>query len=222
MISFRSVTMLLIAASVVSAQLASPNSEGVAMGHLHVNAADPEAHRKFWTDVIGAQTYDKNSLSGITVPGAILLIHKAVPTGSSVGSTVDHIGFFVPNLQPYYAKVDGAGFKHFKPGSSEQMMIEGPDGLRVELTEDKAATVPLRFHHVHFNSPDPKAIQAWYFEKFGAVPGRRAQWDAGDIPGANLTYAKADSVAPTQGRSLDHIGFEIKNLEAFCKKLTDA
>ena len=25
--------------------------------------------------------------------------------------------------------------------------------------------------------------------------------------------------APTKGRSFDHIGFEVKNLEAFCKKL---
>jgi catechol 2,3-dioxygenase-like lactoylglutathione lyase family enzyme len=25
--------------------------------------------------------------------------------------------------------------------------------------------------------------------------------------------------APTKGRSLDHIGFEVRNLEAFCKKL---
>jgi hypothetical protein len=26
-------------------------------------------------------------------------------------------------------------------------------------------------------------------------------------------------VAPTRGRVLDHIGFEVNNLEAFCKKL---
>ncbi|MES1260379.1 MAG: VOC family protein, partial [Acidobacteriota bacterium] len=51
---------------------------------------------------------------------------------------------------------------------------------------------------------------------------QRAQWDAGDIPGANLTYAKGEAAAPTQGRALDHIGFEVKNLEAFCGKLTAA
>ena len=53
-------------------------------------------------------------------------------------------------------------------------------------------------------------------------PVTRPKWDAGDIPGANLTYTQADTVAPTQGRALDHIGFEVKILEAFCKKLTDA
>jgi predicted enzyme related to lactoylglutathione lyase len=37
----------------------------------------------------------------------------------------------------------------------------------------------------------------------------------------NLTFRKADP-APTigtKGRSLDHIGFEVKNLEAYCKRL---
>jgi len=30
------------------------------------------------------------------------------------------------------------------------------------------------------------------------------------------------AVAGTKGRSLDHIGFEVKNLEVFCKKLEAA
>jgi catechol 2,3-dioxygenase-like lactoylglutathione lyase family enzyme len=218
----RSVTMLLITASAALAQLASPNVQGVAMGHLHLNAPDPDAQKKFWTEIVGAQLYDKNGLSGVTVPGAIILIRKAVPTGGTVGSSVDHIAFTVPDLQPFFAKVDAAGLKHFKPGAAEQIMIEGPDGLRVELSEDKSASVPVRFHHIHFHTPDTKAMQAWYSTWFGAVPGKRAQWDAGDIPGANLTYAHADAVAPTQGRALDHIGFEVKDLEAFCKKLAAA
>ena len=31
-------------------------------------------------------------------------------------------------------------------------------------------------------------------------------------------FGKTDPV-PTKGRALDHIGFEIKNLQAYCKKL---
>ena len=35
----------------------------------------------------------------------------------------------------------------------------------------------------------------------------------------NLTFTKSDTATvPTKGRSVDHIGFEINNLEAFCKK----
>ena len=34
-----------------------------------------------------------------------------------------------------------------------------------------------------------------------------------------LSLAHADSVSPTAGRAIDHIAFEIKDLESFCKKL---
>ena len=214
---------LVLIATASLAQLAAPNPQGVAMGHLHLNAADPDTFKHFWTDLIGAQLYDKNGLSGVTVPGAIILIRKATPTGGSVGSTVNHIGFTVPDLQPCIAKVEAAHLKYTKPNNSAvQIMIDGPEGLRVELTEEKSATVPLRFHHIHFYTPDPQAIQAWYSEHFGAIPGKRLLWEAGDLPGTNLTYTQNATAVPTQGRSVDHIGFEIKNLEAFCKKLTDS
>ena len=43
------------------------------------------------------------------------------------------------------------------------------------------------------------------------------------IPGVQLRFAKADKAqAPTRHRVLDHIGFDVKNLEAFCKKLEAA
>ena len=39
----------------------------------------------------------------------------------------------------------------------------------------------------------------------------------------NLTFSKADGPAvTTRGRILDHIGFDVQNLEAFCKKLEAA
>ena len=41
------------------------------------------------------------------------------------------------------------------------------------------------------------------------------------MPGAILSFAPADSASPTAGRAIDHIAFEIKDLESFCKKLTE-
>src|ERR1700712_439112 len=113
----------LLAATAAFAQLAAPNPQGVAMGHLHLNAADPDTFRKFWTDVIGAQLYDKNGLSGVTVPGAVILIRKAVPTAGMAGSSVNHFGFTVKDIAPYNAKVDAAGYKHTKPASASVQTI---------------------------------------------------------------------------------------------------
>ena len=66
-------------------------------------------------------------------------------------------------------------------------------------------------------------IQAWYATMFGAIPGKRLQNQAADLPGVNLTFSKTSQrTVGTKGRLLDHIGFEIANLEAFCKKLEAA
>ena len=56
----------------------------------------------------------------------------------------------------------------------------------------------------------------------GATPGRRANWEAVDVPGMNLTtqgVPQAEAALPTKGRIVDHIGFEVRNLEAFAKRL---
>jgi catechol 2,3-dioxygenase-like lactoylglutathione lyase family enzyme len=67
------------------------------------------------------------------------------------------------------------------------------------------------------------ATKAWYVKTFGAKPGKRGKFEAADIPGANLTFDKATAAsAPTRGRALDHIGFEVRGLEAFAKKLEAA
>ena len=43
--------------------------------------------------------------------------------------------------------------------------------------------------------------------------------DTGDLPGVNLSFSAGKDVVGTKGRSLDHIGFEIKDLDALVKKL---
>jgi len=64
-------------------------------------------------------------------------------------------------------------------------------------------------------------MQAWYVRTFGAKPGQLGTNLTADIPGVKfLRFATRDTKPlPTKGRALDHIGFEVKNLEAFCKKL---
>ena len=193
---------------------------GVAMGHLHLNTADVAAQKNLWTGILGAKPVKLGTMEGVSMPGAVVLFKAAAPSGPTDGSTVGHVGVMVPSIEPFPAKLDAAGIKYTKNPNGKQLMIEGPDGLRMEVSADPTCTDPVRFHHIHFYTADPVAIQAWYAEKFGAKPGKRASWEAGDVPGANLTFAKAPgAVAPTVNRALDHIGFEVRDLEAFCKKL---
>ena len=57
----------------------------------------------------------------------------------------------------------------------------------------------------------PKA-QAWYAKTFGGKAGTRNNAPVVDLPGVQLRFAKADTKqAPTRGRVLDHIGFDVKD-----------
>src|SRR5262249_2334523 len=79
-------------------------------------------------------------------------------------------------------------------------------------------------------APEGSVVEAkaWYVKFFGALPGKRHKtedppYEAADLPGVNMNYAAAHgALQPTKGRALDHIGFEIKNLEAFCRNLEAA
>jgi len=61
---------------------------------------------------------------------------------------------------------------------------------------------------------------------FGGKPGQRPRvstpgWiDCDFFPGANFSFLQQDKKpAPTAAGSLDHIGFEVKNLDVFIEKL---
>ena len=62
-----------------------------------------------------------------------------------------------------------------------------------------------------------KLFGAQPFSDTGAgflIPGARLRLDA-----AALRAGQPGKTVPTKGRALDHIGFEVKHLESFCKKL---
>jgi predicted enzyme related to lactoylglutathione lyase len=65
----------------------------------------------------------------------------------------------------------------------------------------------------------PKA-QAWYAKTFGGRAGTRNDAPVVDVPGAQIRFAAAEMPqARTRGRVLDHIGFDVKDLQAFIKKI---
>src|SRR5208283_3317748 len=99
-------------------------------------------------------------------------------------------------------------------------MVNFPDKVKLEFTEDATIKVPVAMHHIHISTPDPEKARAWYVKTFGAKAGTRGAFLAAMIPGGEVDFRKAQQAeAPTKGRSLDHIGFEVKDLADFCKKL---
>lgn len=168
----------------------------------------------------------------------LVFIREQEPTGGTKGTTVNHIGFTVPSLRAMLDKVQAAGYpvvsKEEVPSNYEVTdgiaynavqdarlaFVMAPDDIKIEFIQDPAQTTSVKLHHVHFATQNVYAMKDWYVKTFNATPGMRGNFQAADLPGVNLTYSPSDAPpAGTQGRSFDHIGFEINGLEAFCEEL---
>jgi catechol 2,3-dioxygenase-like lactoylglutathione lyase family enzyme len=219
-----------VAAGPAFAQALPFNEVGVTMGHWHLNSRDVEANKKL-LKTLGGTAIKPGDFEIVRFPGVAVFLHLrpgvAPATGGTEGTVINHLGFMVPNVQEAVGKWKTAGVA-VMPGNNErtdQAWITTADGLRIEILEDKDQKIPIRHHHVHFYVPQSAIadMQAWYVKHFGAKAGMRGQFQAADIPGANLTFTKTDaSTVPTQGRILDHIGFDVRDLAAIVGKLEAA
>jgi catechol 2,3-dioxygenase-like lactoylglutathione lyase family enzyme len=180
-----------------------------------------EVSKKFWVDQLGATVVKLGPMDAMKFPGAIVLLRKADPTGGTEGSSVNHIGFLVRDLDKDVAKWKANSVQVVSENpKNRQVFLMSPDGVKIEIYEDKSIAAPIVNHHIHFWSGSVDDTKAWYVKMFSAKPGKRGIFEAADVPGVNLSFTKeATPVVGTKGRALDHIGFEVKDLEAFCKKL---
>jgi catechol 2,3-dioxygenase-like lactoylglutathione lyase family enzyme len=115
---------------------------------------------------------------------------------------ISHLGFIVPNLAAVRAKLVGEGVENVRDlAATNQFFATFPDAVQVEFSEDTTLTgrLALRDSNEHSRKHDP----------FRA-----------DIPGANLSWSSSNEPRlPTADRSVDHIGFEVKDIESFCERL---
>lgn len=215
----------LVAALAVSAfaQTAPPNSSGISIGHVHLIVGDPDAQRKLFVDTLGGEVKHAGPLEMWKFPGAFIVIQKArtAPPDGSDGSTVNHFGFLVKSYPEIKAKLAAAGVPFSKDNpQNKQVTAIFPEKILVEFSEDATIGVPIKFHHIHVATTDQEALRDWYVKTFGGDSGKRGTFPAAKFPGGEVDFLKAETApAPTKGRTLDHIGFEVKGLEEFCKKL---
>jgi catechol 2,3-dioxygenase-like lactoylglutathione lyase family enzyme len=214
-----------LAAGAAWAQPYTPNEVGVTMGHWHLNSRDVEANKKVFV-ALGGTAVKRGDFDIVQFPGVNVYLNQRAgtpaPTAGTEGSVVNHAGFLVPNVQDALAKLNGLGLRITSVDNrKDQAFVFTGDGLKIELLEDKDQKVPIRHHHVHFyvaESAVPE-MQAWYGKVFGAKPGMRGRFQAADVPGANLTFTKSDQpTVTTKGRILDHVGFDVTNMEEFLKR----
>ena len=231
---------LFVAASTSQAQLLAAKDAPVAYGHHHLNVTDIPAHVKFFSEALGGTPITVAGRQMVKFPNVLVFLRQQKPTGGSKGSSVDHLGFGVPNLRVAVDRIKASGYrmvtKEEAPAPPWEVADDigrqagrevaiafamGPDDLKVEIVEVKTQAAPVALHHVHFAGPDNKAMQEWYVKVFGAKPGNPGgTFQSATLPGVSLNFNQAAAgVAGTQGRVVDHVGFEIDRLPDFLKKL---
>jgi catechol 2,3-dioxygenase-like lactoylglutathione lyase family enzyme len=224
--------LMLLAASVLlfaapaRAQLAPFNPSGVTYGHVHVSTGNADAMKKMWVEQFGAVLATKGTFTIAKLPGMMVAFRGTAPTGGTEGAAMDHFGLKVPSVAQAVQKWRAAGFevqREFKGSEGfPNAFLIGPDGLRFELQEDTTLKVPAAAYHVHFRVPDPAKLRDWYVETFGLTPGKSGNFETAEAPGMRLLFQQsqaAPTVTSTKGTTVDHIGFEVKNLKEFYDKL---
>jgi hypothetical protein len=224
----RKILLTLAAAAAVTlpqsstAQLAPPNSDGITWGHVHMFVGDPAPLKKLFVDVLGGQVTAAGRLELFKFPGAMVIVSKAqkAPTEGSDGSVLNHFTLKVKNLADMKAKLVANGASVVSEKGNVAMFLF-PEKVQVELLEDKSISQPTVFRNVQINSVDPEKLRDWYLKTFpGGTAGKMGNMITLKYTAGEIDIVKAASPqAPSTGRSLDHMGFEIVNLEAFCKKL---
>jgi catechol 2,3-dioxygenase-like lactoylglutathione lyase family enzyme len=231
--------LALLSVSSAAAQLVAAKDGPVVYGHHHHNVTSIDEHKKFWVDTLGGRSVKVGTSPNeiVMFPNVLVFLRQQAPTGGTKGTTVNHIAFAVTNVRQAKDMARAAGYRIVtreeagandvvtddisfnKEQGSYSAFVMGPDEIKVQLFEVKTNATPVALHHIHFAGPAAE-MKAWYVKVFGAKPGTRGIYEAADLPGVNLSFSQAtDPVVGTRGRALDHIGFEVKELEAFCRKL---
>ena len=244
--AFALTALLYCTASPAFAQLVSHADADVRVGHYHLNVTSIEAHKKFWVDNLGGTAMKLGGIDVLKFPDTFIFLRAQKPNGPTRGTAFDHIGFAVPNVPAMAMKLAAAGFQETtsrepKPGDPPPAATGtsavygrfayflGPDGVKIELvTNDQKDGPPIVSHHIHFINKQYVEMQQWYMKAFNATlrPGQTDFFIGADLPavGYSLNFFRWEgdqsiTHVPTAGRVVDHVGFEVKNLEAFCKAL---
>ncbi len=217
-------------AALLAAAASTPavSAERLADAH-HIHLAAPHAGEavKWYVRHLECQTIEGRP-KAINCGAMDIEFVERSTVGGSQGTGVNHISFSFADVNAKMAEVEAVGVRgsgvrlqRFEDGSTlrelaglfEHGFIFDPWGTRIELVEDPDI---LGFHHVHLQSADPDAALRWYAEFIGGVRGKlKGVLDGLLFDGVWLLVAKQGEgkPAPTDGRSVDHLGFVMADLD---------
>ncbi len=220
---------LILGLIVAVAVLAPPGlARAASIHHVHVTASNATEAVRWYARHLPCQPLADRD-DGIDCSGTEIVFVPRPTRGSSQRTGIDHVSFSYADLAAKMAEFEGIGvggrgvrLQRFEdgatlreaPGLFTHGFIFDPWGTRIELVEDPEV---VGFHHVHLSAVDPEQTLAWYAETFRGERARfRNRLDGLRFDDVWLFAAPHDEGTPaaTAGRSIDHLAFEVADIES--------
>jgi len=195
-------------AALACAQPSSPNANGVSMGHVHLIVKNVQASKQLWLKLLGAAPASHAWLDGVSMPGMYVWFRQGEPVGGTEGSTIRDLGLRVRDLNAVLERATRANL-YSRGTSRKSAYLLAPENVMLELTEHSQMASDVAADHIHLIVTDLVSARQWYTQRFGSP-----------IPGSRLDFIQSDNpMAPTKGRAVDHIGFEVDNPQTYLERL---
>src|SRR5262249_16698413 len=157
----------------------------------------------------------------VVFPNVIVMFNASKPAGGTKASSVEHIGFQVRDLRALLDRIQKNGYPVVTraelpsgapatehdgiatiAGAARGALVMGPDDGKIELYEVPKMTDAIAMHHVHFHTPQPAEMRAWYSKVFGAQSRSADGRESATLPGFSLVFdPSSEPVVPTKGRA---------------------
>lgn len=210
--------------------------------HLHLLTTDPAAATDWMAARFQVKKVKAYGLFDAVETAAGPIIFRKVETAPKRDiSPLWHFAFGAPDVNAETARLKAAGTKIVEGPTVLRpdltiAYVENPDGALIELV-----TAPDRnLHHIHLYASDPVTAAQWYMKHLGLTlqPGYTlsrepvvvgplrfesvARLMAGNMRLNLVPPPKGQSIAPSQGQVIDHLGFSFPNLPKAIEQLRAA
>tara|TARA_B100000809_G_C15136264_1_gene530736 strand:+ start:187 stop:993 length:807 start_codon:yes stop_codon:yes gene_type:complete len=193
--------------------------------HVHLRVSDTNEAAQWYQTLLGGDFRPGGMASVRYDNGFVGTMLDESEVAPSAGSVIDHFAFSVSDVADKVALALSTGAEMVSEQrqgvtAGTRAIVQDPWGTNFELIEDNEYP---GIHHVHLVSQEPEALRDWFLSVFGGE--YHAERGAGQLHSirydgiwVNISEVSASAV-PSRGRSLDHMGFRVDDMEALVEKI---
>ncbi len=192
-------------------------AETVPYDQIRLIVPDAEKAVDWYMQHLGAQPRRADDFADrVRYGGVLLSFTKGADAKPSAGSSIDHLGFSVTDVEAKMRELEAAGATVIAPAREVPGLFKlgfvEMWGTKLEILQDPDT---VGFHHIHLRVPDPDASMKWYLEMVGGQRAKlKGRVDGVRYPELWLLMDKGEG-EPSRGHAIDHIGWRPQNMDAF-------